>query len=923
MAASPETPPRLVKTFCFTVTAADDLIKREVFALPSPFPLLCLFTSSTRPTHSAQPYLTRSAPAVPHTTSPYWGTSASWQVEIEEGVWARLRVHDQAKWNKRGQGYLGEVTLGEVWKLFPADGPGEVHMTRDLEKGTDNVAVSGRVVLSIRTDGIASPASSPPPLQPTPQLSISTSPSHATLLTHSPSLAASTNTSMLHSPLYGFPHSPTATPPTSSPLAVPATQSTTTTQLHAPQRVYRAHLNAVSSAPISTAGAIVSTTPRRRLTLAEHRRGAAGVHAIDDALGTPAVAAIQSSPSLDTSLSTLSLFDIPTSPPASSSSSSSPAAAAATAATAAATDPLGPLPEGWTLGLTAAGRTYFINHAERKTTWHDPRKAALRLLAKEREREARRVRAEREVRRAAAAAATTGGPSLVAEGGEGDSSQDAVAGQASAGPQQSSDDSAPSQTTTTSLPPRPEGTTPSSSSSSSPSGSSPTTTTTTTTTTGSTATRVASLTSTSPTSPLSVSEEQLGSLPSGWERRVTPSGRAYFVDHNTKTTTWDDPRVPSLNPESDQTKRDFRRKLASTHRSKSAASIPPLRPLPGGGGCRLIVRRSNLFEDAFAEVMRLPAEELKKRLMVSFKGEEGVDFGGVSREFFFLLSHAIFDPSYCLFEPTEKTSYTLQINPNSGINPEHLEYFTFVGRALGMAIFHRRFVDAHFATSIYKACLDRPIGLEDMALVDAEMFRALTWMAENDITDVLDHDFTTQYDSFGTLETCELIPNGAEIPVSEANKLEYIRLLCEHRLRGRVEKQIEALKHGLGEIVPLKELRVFDEKELELLIGGVETIDVDDWEKHTDYRGFTATDPVVQWFWETVKSWPVETKSRLLQFVTGSSRLPVNGFRDLQGSDGPRRFTIEKATGGERGALPKSHTCFNRIDLPVYGSAET
>lgn len=100
---------------------------------------------------------------------------------------------------------------------------------------------------------------------------------------------------------------------------------------------------------------------------------------------------------------------------------------------------------------------------------------------------------------------------------------------------------------------------------------------------------------------------------------------------------------------------------------------------------------------------------------------------------------------------------------------------------------------------------------------------------ENDITDVLDHDFTTQYDSFGTLETCELIPNGAEIPVSESNKLEYIRLLCEHRLRGRVEKQIEALKHGLGEIVPLKELRVFDEKELELLIGGVETIDVDDW----------------------------------------------------------------------------------------------
>ena len=325
------------------------------------------------------------------------------------------------------------------------------------------------------------------------------------------------------SPLYGFPHSPTATPPTTSPSAVPANQSTTTQQ-HAPQRVYRAHLNAASSSPISTAGAIVSTTPRRRLTLAEHRRGAAGVHAIDDALGTPAATAFQSSPSLDASLSTLSLFDLPNSPPASSSSSSAPAVAATTAAT----DTLGPLPEGWELGRTAAGRTYFINHADRKTTWHDPRKAALRLLAKDREREARRFRAEREVRRAAAAAPAVVGPSLVAVGGEGYklASNGGTAGPPPDRVQQASGDSAPSGPTT-SLSARSDGTTPASSSSSSTrSGSSPTST-------GATSSsQVASPTLISPTSPLSVSEEQLGSLPSGWERRVTPSGRAYFVDHN-------------------------------------------------------------------------------------------------------------------------------------------------------------------------------------------------------------------------------------------------------------------------------------------------------------------------------------------------------------------------------------------------------
>jgi len=111
---------------------------------------------------------------------------------------------------------------------------------------------------------------------------------------------------------------------------------------------------------------------------------------------------------------------------------------------------------------------------------------------------------------------------------------------------------------------------------------------------------------------------------------------------------------------------------------------------------------------------------------------------------------------------------------------------------------------------------------------------------------------------------------------------------------------------------------VFDERELELLIGGIAEMDVDDWKKHTDYRGYTESDDVVQWFWKAIRTWDAEKKSRLLQFTTGTSRIPVNGFKDLQGSDGPRRFTIEKA--GDVGQLPKAHTCFNRIDMPPYKS---
>lgn len=145
---------------------------------------------------------------------------------------------------------------------------------------------------------------------------------------------------------------------------------------------------------------------------------------------------------------------------------------------------------------------------------------------------------------------------------------------------------------------------------------------------------------------------QLGALPSGWEMRLTNTARVYFVDHNTKTTTWDgmcfsllwrilhlncleltsffftgcklDPRLPSsLDQSVPQYKRDFRRKLIYFR------SQPALRPVPGQ--CHMKVRRSHIFEDAYHEIMRQSPTDLKKRLMIKFEGEDGLDYGGLSR----------------------------------------------------------------------------------------------------------------------------------------------------------------------------------------------------------------------------------------------------------------------------------------------------
>ena len=214
----------------------------------------------------------------------------------------------------------------------------------------------------------------------------------------------------------------------------------------------------------------------------------------------------------------------------------------------------------------------------------------------------------------------------------------------------------------------------------------------------------------------------LGPLPSGWEMRMTSTRRIYFVDHNTRTTTWDDPRLPSaVDADAPQYKRDYRRKVVYFRGQPSMRLIADAK-------CDVRVRRGWVFEDSFSAIMRLRPDDLRKRLMVKFEGEDALDYGGVSREWFFLLSHEMFNPSYGLFEYSAHDNYTLQINPASYVNPEHLDYFKFIGRVLGLAIFHHRFVDAYFVPGFYKTVLGKKVNIKDLEAVDYELYKGLTWM---------------------------------------------------------------------------------------------------------------------------------------------------------------------------------------------------
>ena len=210
----------------------------------------------------------------------------------------------------------------------------------------------------------------------------------------------------------------------------------------------------------------------------------------------------------------------------------------------------------------------------------------------------------------------------------------------------------------------------------------------------------------------------------------------------------------------------------------------------------------------------------------------------------------MFNPFYCLFEYSAHDNYTLQINPHSGINPEHLGYFKFIGRVVGLAIFHRRFLDAFFIGAFYKMILKKKVTLTDMEGVDAEFHRTLSWAMDNDVTDVIYSTFSVEDERFGEKVTVDLKPGGRDIEVTNENKKEYVELITEWRIQKRVEEQFNAFVTGFHELIPEELVNVFDERELELLIGGIAEIDVDDWKKHTDYRGYTENDAVIQNFWK-------------------------------------------------------------------------
>lgn len=347
------------------------------------------------------------------------------------------------------------------------------------------------------------------------------------------------------------------------------------------------------------------------------------------------------------------------------------------------------------------------------------------------------------------------------------------------------------------------------------------------------------------------------------------------------------------------------------------------------GHMRICVRREHLLVDSIQAVMSLGREDLRKIWRFEFMGEDGIDAGGLAKEWFLLVTKAIFDADSGLWVSSEGNQMLMRINPASEATcPEdHLIYFRFLGRVLGKAVFEGQLVSGHMVQYLYKYLLGWPITFDDLESVDADLHQNLKKLLDvnPDEVEYLCLDFTAAQTRLGETIQVKLVPDGEDRAVTGDNLSEYLEVYFKYIMLERIKPQLTEFLLGFYDVLPEPLLSVFDYQELELIMCGLPTIDMDDWIKHSIYAGtFKDTkerSQACKWFWEIVRrDFDQEMRARLLQFVTGTSGVPSRGFSVLQGSDGNIKLFCLNGVQFKNGAYPRAHTCFNRLDLPMYKS---
>ena len=331
--------------------------------------------------------------------------------------------------------------------------------------------------------------------------------------------------------------------------------------------------------------------------------------------------------------------------------------------------------------------------------------------------------------------------------------------------------------------------------------------------------------------------------------------------------------------------------------------------------CIVRIRRSHLLEDALNEVSRQRQRDLFKPLRVHFIGEDGVDAGGVKKEFFQLLMSELLSPDYGMLIFQEESG-TYWFDPGTF---ESDDAYFLLGLVVGLAVYNGVLLDLPLPLALYRKILGLEVKLRELKEMQPTLARSLDQILQYEgpgtVEETFCQTFTVPMLKGGEPLEVPLCPNGENIYVNEDNRREFVDMYVAWWLCDSIEKQFESFAKGFLTLCGGPALQLFSPTELERLVCGSPCLDFEGLRKAARYDGgFHPDHRVVRWLWQVVNSLSDEERKLFLKFVTGSDRAPIGGLANLR--------VIIQRDGADSMKLPTSHTCFNTLLLPSYKSME-
>ena len=341
------------------------------------------------------------------------------------------------------------------------------------------------------------------------------------------------------------------------------------------------------------------------------------------------------------------------------------------------------------------------------------------------------------------------------------------------------------------------------------------------------------------------------------------------------------------------------------------------------GSIRICLNRENLLQDTLKKTENV---DLFKEWKINFEGEMSIDAGGILREFFTIIFEILEGDELKLFIQSESSDFSYILNPFLMQNEENFKLCKLIGLLMAKAIIQNITINICFNKLIYKMILFEKIEFEDLICIDSQLYKSLKNLKEiiesgsdNNIIKDLELDYSIEMkDCNNHIHSFELIENGRKKNVEDLE--DYIKRKIDF-LIGIYEPFIKRIRETFYKYIPIDKIKCLNSNELELLLNGRPFIDIDEWKSFTEYKGaYNENHVVIKWFWEILSELSQKELSNLLLFATGSSRVPLGGFSELESNNGYlSRFTIEYIEYNKHVKnFIKAHTCFNRIDLPCF-----